>query len=293
MRSRRTPRIIWLLLAAVLAVGAWLRFVRLADRGLLFFDEGVYVLAGRFLYGWWLQLAHQGWAAAQAYLAHADQWMGVPLATANPAYRVLGLLAMLAAGGTDPYALLWVNAFCSTLSLVVVYALGRRCFDAWVGVVASALLAVSVYHLMYARSALAEAATTLWFLAACGVLMSGHVQRGAPSWHRSVLGGLCGGVAFLSNCRLWMIPLCLWVVAWWRLQGEGRLTARRRAVPLALLTLGMLAPVIVWIGLEAVVMRGLPADIPRYPQELVLRYLKHGTGWMLREWYAYPYLLAA
>ena len=287
----RTPRLVWLLLVIVVVVGGWLRFTHLAERGLLFFDEGCYVLSGRFLRGWWLQWMRHGYAAAQAYLAHPQQWIGLPAVFAKPAHDWLLMVAMWW-GGPSLLSALRVMAMTSTLSLVGIYWVGRRLFDPWIGLMAAAICAVSSYQLIYARSALAEAGTMWWFLLAVALLLPAMSQRWPARW-QSLASGVFGGIAFLSNYRLWMLLPSLWLIEYlrWRARRSvKRQTLWRRWL---LLAGGFIVTVVGWLVMDWCVMRSAAAPTETYASQLLFRYLKHTKeGCSLAGWMTYPYLFA-
>ena len=310
------PRTVIILFALVMALGAWLRFAHLGARGLLFFDEGVYVLGARFLRGWWLTLVHHGWAAAHAYRLDSTRWLGLPSPFAKPAHDGWLMLGMLI-GGPSLLSALRMTALFGTLTLAAVYWIGRRAFDPWVGLVATALAAVSVYQLGYARSALAETEAMWWWLVAIGVLLPGgeadshevgspqsvrHFAKarsvrhflGRPSGSgllRLLISGACGGLAFLSNYRLWMIPPCLAIVDACRRRdlGAPRAILRRSF----LLTAGFLAPLLIAMLVDGACSRGASSILaPTYWSQLFSRYSRHvPEGFTLSGWWAYPYML--
>ena len=287
----RTPRIIWVLLIAVLLAGAWLRFVRLEERGLVFFDEGSYVMAGRFLRGWCVAWLRHGWAAGQHYLVDASRWMGLPAYYAKPAHDWVVTIAMLCGNPKFVWALRTM-ALMSMLSIIGTYWIGRRCFDAWTGLTAAALLAVSCYHLAYARSALAEAGTMWWFLLAVAWLVPPPTERPAAHW-RLLWSGACGAVTFLSNYRLWMVVPLLWLVEGLRWRHARSGAPRALWVRLALITAAAAFALLLWMGVDWWCMRHAAPPAETYAQQLIERYGKHLTdGFTLAGWWTYPYLLA-
>ncbi len=284
--SRRERVLMLTLLAGIVLIGGWLRCAQLEARGLLLYDEGVHLLVARFLSRWWSHMLHHGWAAGQVFLGHPEQWGGFPSSYCKPGHDLL-LAAALLCGGPTPVAALRAVALVGTGSLVAVYWLGRRVFDAWVGVTAAALSAVSVYQLTYARSALAEVDAGLWLMLAVGVLMAGS---STPSVRRLLASGVCGGITFLVSCSLPMILPCLWLIEILRTRAEGE-----RALPvrrLLLLALGVLAPIMLWMGVDWWLLHAVRHPNATYVAQVGTRLLKHSAQPLdLAGWYAYPYML--
>ena len=284
--GRAAPRAVigwpeWLLFIVVLPAAAWLRFAHLQARGLLLFDEGVYVSGGQFACDAWQAWLHHGWGALQAYLRDPGRWMGMPSPFAKPLHDVTLALAMLV-GGSSPLSALCAMAGLSLLTVAVVFAIGRRCFDAWTGLIAASLLAVSGYQLAYARSALAEASAMWWCV--CAVWWLAPTMAGAsarpPSRRRLVAAGACAGLAFLCNYRLWMVPLGLLLMD--RLQKPHAPRAARgdRWRRAAWLLAGGVLPLLLWIAAETWCLRGAAPALVPYARQLVQRYGKHlGDGY--------------
>lgn len=284
------PPLVGLLLCVVVGVGGWLRFTGLAERGLLFFDEGVFVSAARFMRGLSLQVAHHGWASAHAYVATSAQWSGVPSPYARPMHDFFLMLAMLVGGPGIPSAL-QAMAVAGMLTMAGVYWLGRRLFDPWVGLMGAAVSAISCYQLAYARSALGETDAMLWFLLAVGGLVWPGIEGRSPAWRRLLLSGGCGAMAFLSSYRLWIVPVCLCLVEALRARA-GTSTARRALFRrCALCLLGLLAPVLLWIVADGYLMHDIAYPATPYLPQLLFQYGKNmAEGFSPAGWWAYPYI---
>ncbi|HEV3309531.1 MAG TPA: glycosyltransferase family 39 protein [Chloroflexota bacterium] len=212
-------------LAAILVLAGVLRFVSLAQRGLIYWDEAKFALEGVRLHSYIVS-----W-----FGGHASLLAGKTIGTAKPTHDLLIALAYLIFG-IHTYTPLFMDAFCSVLEVGVVFLLGRRLFGPWVGLIAALFLAVSEYDVIYARSALSESDADLLFLIGV-VLWAFDWERigiapklkGRPT-RLLVLGGLVGGAAFTANYRLgvYILVLLLFDLAW-TIKEFGRSAIVRRA----------------------------------------------------------------
>jgi 4-amino-4-deoxy-L-arabinose transferase-like glycosyltransferase len=189
---RRGPEA--LALAAVVALAAVLRFAKLADRGLIYWDEGKFALEGIRLQS----------AIALLSGAHADLIAGKAVGTAKPTHAFLIALAYDIFGIHD-YAALYVDALAGVICVVLTYAIGRRLFGPVAGLVAAALLAVSEYEAIYARSALSESDATVFLLFGVAIWVCSS-SAGGSFFHRRLLAlsiaGVSFGVGLTINYRL-------------------------------------------------------------------------------------------
>jgi 4-amino-4-deoxy-L-arabinose transferase-like glycosyltransferase len=184
-------------LIPILALAAIVRFASLSQRGLLYWDEGKFALEGIRL----LSVLHTFPNVAAASLA------GKAVGTAKPTHALLIALSYEAMGVHD-YAPLMLEASASVVQVALVFLLARRIFGRKVALIAAALLAVSSYDVIYARSGLSESDAELFFLAAVYVwwqntsrLEPELEERWTPSLRRLASGTLAG-LAFTTNYRL-------------------------------------------------------------------------------------------
>ncbi|MFL7792300.1 MAG: glycosyltransferase family 39 protein, partial [Anaerolineae bacterium] len=129
--SRITHRASCLSFLAIIALGAFLRFYQIGATG-LWIDEAFSIWMGRQPVGQMLD-----------WLVRIDQHP--PLY-----YLMLRLWMRLGDGEAVVRAL---SALCSTLTIPVIYLLGRRLADRGVGLLAALILAVSPFHVYFAQEA--------------------------------------------------------------------------------------------------------------------------------------------
>lgn len=187
----------WLSLLAVLVLAAILRMYSLPDRGLLYWDEGKFTLEGIRLFSV-LQALPDVRAVGLA---------GKAIGTAKPTHALLIAVSYRLLGIRD-YAPLLLDATASVLEVGVTFLVARQLFGLRVSLLAAALLAVSGYDIIYARSALSESDADVLFL--LGVLIwmwsvtrdRHRLARMSLCWVPCLWAGVLMGAAFTTNYRL-------------------------------------------------------------------------------------------
>ena len=186
------------LLPPLLIIAALFRFDALTQRGLIFWDEGKFTLEGLNLYVRLETLTG----------SHAMALTGKTIGTAKPTHALLIALSYALLGVHD-YAPLMFNAAASVLQVGLLFLLARRLFGVRVALLATALLAVAGYDILYARSALSESDANLFFI--CGVLVWSltvvhraklEVATVSAALRTRVLAGFLLGLGFTTNYRL-------------------------------------------------------------------------------------------
>ena len=185
-------------LPPLLLVAVLLRFDALTQRGLIFWDEGKFTLEGLNLY---VRLE-------SLFGSHPMVLTGKTIGTAKPTHALLIALSYAVLGVHD-YAPLMLDATASVLQVGLLFLLARRLFGVRVALLATALLAVAGYDILYARSALSESDANLFFI--CGVLVWSltvvhraklEVATVSATLRTRVLAGFLLGLGFTTNYRL-------------------------------------------------------------------------------------------
>jgi 4-amino-4-deoxy-L-arabinose transferase-like glycosyltransferase len=177
-------------LVTITAFGAVLRFWNLAHHGLVFWDEAKFALEGMRVHAALLRLSG----------AHASLTAGKAIGTAKPTHALILALGYLVLGNHD-WVPLAVDAVASTLAIPATYLIARHLFSETAALMAAALLAVSSYEVLYARSALSESDACLLFL--LGVLIWLPDRSGTPCSTSRLLGAaVVLGLALTANYRL-------------------------------------------------------------------------------------------
>jgi 4-amino-4-deoxy-L-arabinose transferase-like glycosyltransferase len=214
-RSLSLPTVSLVLLLALIAVAAVLRFWRLGGMP-LFGDEAYYLL-------WSDRLA-------PAYHDH-------------PAGIALLLKASTALGGRSEAGVRWLNALLSVLCVPLIYAVGRRFVSEAGGLLAAAIVAVAPIYVITGRLAYPD--SLQYFLLLVNLLIAGRIlaadtRRGPAVW----LGfGLT--LALLLNVKLssafYVISLALYALLFRR----DLLAQRGLWLALGIAALGLI-PVLGW-----------------------------------------------
>jgi len=149
-----------LAVAAATLLAAWLRGRDLAGYALRHWDEGLAWEGAR----WFASLGAEG---------HYSPTHAPPLAPL--------LFAAARLFGEGPGAAVWVSVLLATLSVPLIWWVGREAFSSATGVAAALLLAGSPLHAAYARSLLTESAYVFFLLLALGASLR-WLNRGGPRW---------------------------------------------------------------------------------------------------------------
>lgn len=173
------------IVAIVLVVGMMLRFWGAGSFGIDHYDEGVYVLSAMGLSD-----------ASLPQRMFPDQIFFAP-----PLYFGLVALGHAISGGALDIVAVLVSAFFGTLTIPLVWWVGRSWFTPAAGIAAAALLALSDFHIALSRSALTDA-TFLFFLLLAAWLIVRALESGGIL--AALLAGLATGLAWNTKYHGWM-----------------------------------------------------------------------------------------
>ncbi|MFI5460768.1 MAG: ArnT family glycosyltransferase [Isosphaerales bacterium] len=183
---------------ALTLVGAVLRLWSPGRLGLVHFDEGIYALAGL-------------WVFSPGGLRDFDP---TSVAYAPPGFSVLAGLCYLGLGVGDFSAIL-VSIVAGTLTIPAAAWVARRTFGSGAGAVAAAFAALSGPHVAFSRMALTDASFLLFWVLAIG---QGQRFLERPNPTRAVWLGLAVGVAQLFKYNGWIsgvivaLSAALWLI---------------------------------------------------------------------------------
>jgi 4-amino-4-deoxy-L-arabinose transferase-like glycosyltransferase len=174
---------------AVIALAFALRIWLISAVGLEHYDEGVYAITG-------LGLADD----AQSQRLYPGQSRFSPLV-----YPLLVAGSFRLLGGASDVAAILSNALLGTLSVGLLWWVGRRWFGPTAGLVAAALLATSELHIAMSRSGLTDVGFTLLFLAALACFVEA-TNRASLAW--ALAAGVFTGLAWNTKYHGWfaLIP---------------------------------------------------------------------------------------
>jgi len=173
-----------LVVIALTLVGAVIRLWSLGRVGLIHFDEGIYALAGL-------------WVFSPRGLLDLDPNL---IAYAPPGFSILVGLSYLFFGVGDVAAVL-VSIVAGTLTIPAAGWVARRTFGCGAGAAAAALTALSGAHIAFSRMALVDASFLLFWILAIG---QGQRFLERPKPMRAVSLGLAVGIAQLFKYNGWV-----------------------------------------------------------------------------------------
>lgn len=170
---------------------------------------------------------------------------------APPLVPLLIEMSMLVLGTASAVPML-VGIIAGSLTVPMIWWVGRRWFGATAGLATATLAALSDVHIFYSRSALTDVLLCLWLLLA--VYFAGKALAGRR-WAATILAGLFTGLAWWTKYNGWL-PLAIGlagIVAW-------RLFARQNnagsSVPeagrLALSARSLGRPLVVWLAIAVI-----------------------------------------
>ncbi len=242
------------LLVALLAIALLVRLYGIFDRGIMLWDEGSYLMEGRFIASglkaavWKLAGTVVPWVSEPTGEQIRQLVAGIaPGIMGKPGHAGLIALFMLIFGD-HLYTPALLAIVCSLVIMYLVYRLGLA-YTGPVGALAAVyVLAISPYYLFYSRVGLAEMDFALGGLLVVWLLWRQMQSEKLPS-NRAVLAwGLLTGAVFLINYRAYIL---LALVLFWL----GVMLLRRRASPgltisrVACLGVGFIIPLVVMEGL--------------------------------------------
>jgi 4-amino-4-deoxy-L-arabinose transferase-like glycosyltransferase len=241
------------LLVAVFVIAALLRVYGICDRGVLLWDEGSYLMEGRFIAtgvkaAAWQLAGKLPWITAPESEQLREMVAGIaPGIMGKPGHAGLVALFMLIFGD-HLYTPALLSIVCSLVIMYLVYRLGLVYLGPVGATVAVYVLAISPYYLFYSRVGLAEMDFALGGLLVVWLLWR-HLESAELLSKRAAVGlGVLVGVSFLLNYRVYIV---LALALFWL----GVILMRRGASPtvtvsrVAYLGVGFVIPLLAVEGL--------------------------------------------
>ncbi|MEW6440235.1 MAG: glycosyltransferase family 39 protein [bacterium] len=246
-----------LLLLAVFAAGAFLRFRNITQYEPFIADEAAYQLEARYLYS----LVQNAWESLRLQQSERqsgeDLWKrdneakrfredleGRAPWYARPGHVYLVALGMAILGPDTVYLGGLISALFGTLSIPLVFGVTARLYQRRAGLIAAALFGLSGYQVAYSHSGLTEQDSLFFVLLAALAYVSGRGRE--PGYRRRTLflAGLALGAAFVFHYRTltFVLAFLLWE-AFLEPYGE-RGGGRERLKSLLLLSCGLLIPIV-------------------------------------------------
>jgi len=176
-----------LLVLAVVLLALALRLWQSGTLGIDHFDEGVYALSG-------LGLSDP----TQPFRLYPGQIRFAP-----PLYVTLVALSYLIGGPSAQMAIL-VNVGLGTLTVLLLWVVGRRWFGPSAGLAAAVMLATSEHHILLSRTALTDVGFAFFFVAGLALALEA-LARERLYW--GLFAGLVIGLAWNTKYHGWFALL--------------------------------------------------------------------------------------
>lgn len=197
-------------LGCILTVAAWLRLHRVFERGLIYWDEGIFIMGARFV-RW---RTHILWLECHRMIGDTvatpmpDFYRGLPVFLQKPMH-VLLLAIWNSPGWDEAAAAVAFSIFAGLIAIGCTAELGRKWFSPATGLIAAAWLAIQPYHIHYSRLALHETVSMAVFLLTCCAWQRLDTQR------RLGAAWLTGALAMAAvGCSYRYLPFILLGIGW-------------------------------------------------------------------------------
>jgi 4-amino-4-deoxy-L-arabinose transferase-like glycosyltransferase len=216
-----------LIIATLTAIGAMLRLWSLGRLGLVHFDEGIYAMAGLWVF------SPKGVGELESVIAYAP-----------PGFPFLVGLSYSLLGVSDVSAIL-VSILAGTLTIPAIGWLAYRSFGPGAGAAAAAFAALSGPHIAFSRMALTDTSFLLSWILAIGM---GQRFLERPGFSRAATLGLAVGVAQLFKYNGWIagVMVALSAASWAVLHPDERAARNQFALWGWGLLAAMVATVVYW-----------------------------------------------
>jgi hypothetical protein len=274
------------LLLLILAVAAVPRFYGLQEAGPFVADECDYYLESQFIHTGLVALLDSFQLFLEQRRTGEDLWkreeqlrfieentLGKSPWRARVGHNYLLVLGM--ALGKQGYNVgNYVSAVFGLLSVLLVFFLGRTLYDTGTGLLASALLAVSGFDVVYSRSALLEIDLNFFLLLATLFYVRSWRAAGGRALLWSCLASLALGMSFLIVYRA-LVPLLVFWLFEARLavsrrgNGENPWVPRALALALPMFFLLLLAELPYYLGFLACKMLSIVPPFMTYFQQVL------------------------
>lgn len=238
----------FIILFIIFILAATLRFYNLTSRGLLDWDEAYYleiVKTQRAVISWTFNcfFGSKSLGSFQNYILENG---GAVNTFAKDGFLVFVLIASFFMG-LKSYTSLIVSAIFGTLTVGIIYLLGRKLFDRRSGLIAMFLIAISSYHIHYSRSGFSQAVSV--FFIYLGLLFFVLSIRQKENLSRSnkflAFCGLSTGYAISCHYNLFLMFASIYIFElFW--QYREKVPIKNRIKRIVLLGVFSLIPILFW-----------------------------------------------
>jgi len=247
------------ILIAILAFSLFLAFSQLDERGLLDWDEAYYlnvIKTWRAGVDWFFcKIFNPGVVGQFGFSDYILEHGG-----AINTFAKEGFLAFVFVfsyfTGLKATAILLVSGFFGVLTVWLVYLIGRLGVSKLAGCISAGILAISVYHLHYARSGFPQTTSVFFlYLAVLLYIFSYQRQNKDMASNRLLLfSGLSLGYAFSCHYNLfWSLPTFLFMELLNIKLSSGKLFFKKLSKRLSLFVIGFFVPIFIFGGISELI----------------------------------------
>ena len=241
----RTQLIIIVLLFAIISVGAVLRLAGIGSVGPegtngIDTDAFTYLDTGR--------LVATGFDAVILRARSISEVEGYLIHVPKPLHGLLiGTVMTVVQNDHAIWAGHLIGAIFGTLTIPVIFILGRQLAGVAVGLVAASISAISAYNVHYSRTALAETDAN-FFVYLSLVLLIASWRAQSYKWARwqSFAAGAAAGLALTVNYRLAWVPAAILLFSVIRLVSRRRMPTPPETFNTGIILIGSLTPLILY-----------------------------------------------
>lgn len=198
----------------IVMFGTLVRNYNIENKGLFFYDEGIYVCSAKAKY---LNFINK--LGIKEKITEKDAVLKQHIGKGNPNFVTgskIGFVFFIELSfflfGISAYSPLLVSVFFGAITILLVYLIARRVYNENIALLSALVLAVSSMHIMYSRSALPQAASMFFLFLGVYFYVRGTEQCSVPTENKKylymILCALTVGFAFTVHYNLLlMLPL--------------------------------------------------------------------------------------
>lgn len=192
-------------LITILCLGVFFRFYNLRNEGLLLSDCAFQFREAKTIASlakWTLtkSCGIQKLSLGEYLAIYGDAIPSLP----KEGFLTFASLSLFIFGAKD-YVILAVSAFFGTLTVILVYLIGKSLYDKITGVLAALILALSPYHVVYSRTGLSHITATFFLFLGFYFYILSSLKNNASINKKIVLAGFSIGYAFTCHYALYPI----------------------------------------------------------------------------------------
>lgn len=203
--NSKENKLLIIIIIVILLIGAFFRFYVIQEKGFFSPDSSFHfreskTIASLSKWGLTKFLGTQKMGLGEYLNQNGDAIPSLP----KEGFLVFSSLSVLVFGAHD-YAILGVSAFFGTLTILLLYLIGRQLYNRKVGILAALILAVSSYHISYSRLGLSHITTTFFLFLGLYFYILSLNKKGSSALKSLAIAGVSAGYAFTCHYGIFFI----------------------------------------------------------------------------------------